>query len=412
MQKIKEIWQRLCAKIKSLFHIEVEKDTPVNSVMEYRERIKRYKNKVFIRTVIIVAAVLALLITAKITVDRWSYGDYKIVTTSVQEISVSAKYTEFGENILKYGGDEIAMLNRQESVIWTAAETMDNPEVEVCQNSCLVYDKKGTTMSIFDIEGKVGSIQTTLPILKAKVASQGVVAAILEDGDTTWVHVYDSDGENIVTAKTRMDSPGYPVDLSISEDGLLMAVSYLKVENNKIASYVTFYNFGNTGQNQMDNMVSSYTYTDTLVPDVEYLDETYAVAFREDGFSVYKGKQIPEEECSVEVSDEIVSVFYDKSSVGLILRNINSEQPYRMELYNLKGKLKWSVEMDQLYDEIKVSKNQILLYNNTGFAVYSMKGVCRYQGAMKEGTLKNFFKIAHNRYMAVLEGGIETIKLS
>ena len=53
------------------------------------------------------------------------------------------------------------------------------------------------------------------------------------------------------------------------------------MENNKISTYVTFYNFGHTGQNQVDNVVSTYGYGDILIPDIEYLDEKYAVAFSE-----------------------------------------------------------------------------------------------------------------------------------
>ena len=68
-----------------------------------------------------------------------------------------------------------------------------------------------------------------------------------------------------------MDSPGYPVDLAVSPDGLLIMVTYLYVEDNKTTSYVAFYNFGNTGQGQMDNMVSGYTYEGTLVPQVAYM---------------------------------------------------------------------------------------------------------------------------------------------
>ncbi len=400
-------------KIKEIFALfRQEEDAPINSVMEYRERMKRQKRKALLKTTAIVVAVVSAVLFAKYEIDHWTYDGYEIITDTMQDTVMSAKYTEFGENILKYGGDEIALLNRQEEVLWTYSATQNAPVVEICENACLVYDKKGTTFSVFNLEGQLGTIHTTLPILKAKVAKQGVVAAILEDGDTTWVNVYNTDGEIIVTSKTRMENPGYPVDISLSSDGLLMGVSYVKVENNKISSDVTFYNFGHTGQNQVDNVVSTYNYGDTLIPDIEYLDEKYAVAFNENGFYIYKGQQIPDEKEKVLVNSEIISVFHDDSHVGLILRNKNSDAPYQLELYNLNGKKKWSVPLESLFDTVKISQNEILLYNSTNFAVYSMKGICRFEGAIQEGAVDGLFKIARNRYLAVLDSGIETFKLT
>ena len=69
-------------------------------------------------------------------------------------------------------------------------------------------------------------------------------------------------------------------------------VSYLYIEDNRTTSYVAFYNFDNTGQSQMDNMVSGYTYEGTVTPQVQYLAEGKSVAFRDNGFVIYTGKQI------------------------------------------------------------------------------------------------------------------------
>ena len=102
--------------------------------------------------------------------------------------------------------------------------------------------------------------------MKARTASQGVVAAILEDGETTWINFTIRTAVRSPREKTSVDSPGYPVDLDVSENGLLIGVAYLTVADNQVSSYVAFYNFGNTGQNQMDNMVSGYTYDDVWRP--------------------------------------------------------------------------------------------------------------------------------------------------
>ena len=380
--------------------------------MKIKQKMKELRGKkALLLTAGIIIVCVFLIIGGKYLMDHWTYSGYKVVTETVQEDTISTNYIEFGDNILKYGGDEVSILSRQREILWNEPQTIDNPMVDICGEYCVVYGKNGTTMSVFNMSGKKGSIQTGMPVLKAKVAGQGVVAAVLEDGETTWINLYDVDGEEIVTGKTRVDSPGYPVDLAISDNGLLLCVSYLKVENNKPASYVAFYNFGNTGQNQMDNMVSGYTYAGTLVPDVEYLGNSRAVAFRDDGFEIYQGKQIPEEVKTVKVEDEILAVCSDDSYIGIVCRETGKSSDYRMDIYNSRGELECSTGVDMAFDHMAISKDQILLYNNNEFAVYTTKGVCRYQGAIKEGNLQSFFKVARNRYMAVLDGGVETIKL-
>ncbi len=390
---------------------EREASASKENIIKYRERVRRQKRRRYFRIIAVLTVIISIVLLVWYSIDHWSYDAYEVISHKVQDTEMSAQYIEFGENILKYGGDEAALINRQDEVLWNVTETMKHPVVETCGASWLMYDQKGTSFSVFNLEGKLGTVQTNLPILKAKVTNQGLVAAVLDDGDTTWINLYNTDGSVIVTSKTQMAATGYPIDISLSSDGLLMAVSYVKIENNKISNNVTFYNFGNTGQNLVDNVVCTYNYGDILVPDVEYLDNLWAVAFCENGFGIYKGQQIPEEQVRVTLEQEIMSVFYEGESIGLIVRSGNSDAPYSMEFYNREGKHKWSVPLKTLFDTVKISQNEILLYNKTNFAVYSMKGICRYQGAIEEGNMHGLFKIARNRYLAVLDSGIATFKL-
>lgn len=123
-----------------------------------------------------------------------------------------------------------------------------------------------------------------------------------------------------MTAKTSVDSPISGRSF-LSDNGQLMAVSYLCVKNNQPASFMAFYNFGNTGQNQMDNQVSGYNYVGTLIPQVDYLSDAQALAFSDDGFLTYSGKQIPEESNQITLDDDILSVFHDDQYVGLAYKS-------------------------------------------------------------------------------------------
>lgn len=384
----------------------------INSIMDYKERKKRRR-----KTAALLmggAAVLLLLLIFLIwnIVERWEYEAYKVTAVMEQEDTLSTNYVEFNDSILKVSSDEVSLLNRQGDALWKTAQSMNNPQTDICQEYCVVYDKNGSTMILYNYEGRQGEIKTNLPILKARVSKQGVVAAVLADGENTWINVYSKDGQEIVNGKTRVDSPGYPVDLSISEDGLLLAVSYLCVENGQPASFVAFYNFGSSGQNQMDNMVSGYTYEGILVPSISFMENAHLVAFRDDGFAIFQGKQIPEEKIIKEMEQEILSVFCDESYIGLVFREQEEEYAYRIELYSKNGNLKWTCGTDIAFDQIQISKGRILLYNSSEFAVFTMRGHCRYTGSFQDGQIRNMFKTGKNEFLVVTDQGLKTIKLT
>lgn len=390
---------------------EKKKEGFISSVTEYKEQIlKKHLKKIFIISGVLAGIMLAVFLTFFI-IRKWNYHSYSVITQTSWEKTSSVKYMQAGDNILKYGGDDITLLSRQGNELWNEPYLIENPMVDVCENTGVVYDKKGSFMIVFNETGKVGEIKTKLPVIKAKVSQQGVVAAILEDGETTWINLYDFKGNEIVTSKTRVDSPGYPVDISISKDGMNMAVTYFCVRAYKPSSYVAFYNFGSTGQNQMDNMVNAYTYTDVLVPSIKYFSDSRIVAFRDNGFSLYAGKKIPEEYKTVKIKDTILNIFSNDEYIGVILSKGQGEESYRMELYNKKGEMEWSENLEIPFEKAYISGDEIILYEKNRFAVYSLYGACRYQGKFNEGSIVNIFQIAKNRYMVIMNEGMVTIKL-
>ena len=124
------------------------------------------------------------------------------------------------------------------------------------------------------IEKQLGTITTALPIRNLCVAANGVVAAILEDTDVTWIYVYDTAGEVLVSFYTTMKNAGYPVSVSLSPNALLCAVSYIYVDAGIVKSKVAFYNFDEYGRNQIDNLVGGYNHTDTVVPYVQFMNNS------------------------------------------------------------------------------------------------------------------------------------------
>ncbi|MGI6069589.1 MAG: DUF5711 family protein [Blautia sp.] len=385
-----------------------------NELEDYKARIAYYRKRNIIRALIAVGAVALIAFLVVFVIQKRSYHSYKVIATSDQEDTVSTKYTELDGKLFKYSGQGASLVSKEQETLWNVAyDEMQNPTTDKCGETIVVYDQGNTTMAIFNEEGQLGSVQTSLNIVKARVARQGVVAAILDGGDDTWINFYAADGSLIAENQTRVDDPGYPLDISVSEDGMMIMVTYQFVDGGKTTSYVAFYNFGTVGQNQIDNIVSGYKYEGVVIPQVAYLKDDIAVAFRDDGFTLFKGKQVPKEGNTVKVEKEIVSAFYDEDMVGLVFKNDNKEskdKQYVMNVYGTNGNLKFKKEFSIPYTNIKVSGGQVVMNNSSQVCVISGSGVEKFNGTIDEGSISDFFKLGMNRYMLVLDNGLSTIK--
>ena len=378
---------------------------------DYNKKRSRHKRNAVKRTIITAVAVVAAIAAVGFYMEKRSYHNYKIVQSSEQEDVISTSYVEMDGDILRYSPDGVSLVSDKMNTLWSETYQMQNPMADVNGTRAVIADKDGTEMEIYDKSGKTGSVTTSYSIIKARVSKSGMVAAILVGGDDTWINFYSTDGSLIAENQTKVDDPGYPLDVAVSDDGVVMMVTYQFVEGSDTTSYVAFYNFGDVGQNEDDRIVSGYKYEGVVVPQIQYLDNNQSVALKDNGFTLYQGSQIPKEVKTVKVDQEIVSTFFDNDMIGLVFKNDSKDKQYTMEVYTTDGKLKFQQDFNIPYTTIKLSGGNILMYNSSQMCVMNSRGVQKYMGSV-DGTIKDFFKIGWNRYLLVLDSGVDVIKLS
>ena len=378
---------------------------------KHKKSVGKYMPDTMRRGLMIAAAAVALIFLVVLYIQKRSYHDYKILKTSEQEDTISTNYAEMDGKILRYSHDGVSLVNKNLDTLWSETYDMQTPMADVCSGKAVIADKDGTALEIYDKSGKTGSITTSYSIVKAKVSKSGVVAAILDGGDDTWIDFYSTDGSLIAENQTKVDDPGYPMDVALSDDGVIMMVTYQFVEGSDTTSYVAFYNFGDVGQNEDDRIVSGYKYEGVVIPQIQYLSNNRSVALKDNGFTIYQGSQIPKEVKTVETDKEIVSTFYDDDMIGMVFKNDSKDKQYMMEVYTTEGKLKFKQDFNIPYTTIRLSGGNILMYNSSQMCVMNSRGVQKYMGSV-DGTIKDFFKIGWNRYMLVLDSGVDVIKLS
>ena len=373
-------------------------------------RIAIRKRKKILRPVAVMLAFIIVGILGFLYIQNRSYHDYKILESSEQEDTVSTQYVNLDGKILRYSPDEVSVVNSNLETVWSENYQIQNPIADVCGDSAVVADRDGTTMVFLNKKGITGSVTTSYSIVKAKVSRCGMAAAILDGGDHTWINLYNLDGSLVAECQTNIQDPGYPMDVAIADNGVVMMVAYQYVSGGETTSYVAFYNFGEVGQNEEDRIVSGYTYDGIVIPQIRYLGST-AAAVRDDGITLYSGRQIPKEMKTIQVEKEIVSTFYDDDCIGLVFKNDSKDKMYTMELYSTDGKLIFSKDFNISYTTIQMNDGYIMMYNSSQLCVLSKNGTEKFYGSV-DGNVKDFFKFGWNKYLLVLDTGVEVIKLS
>ena len=140
-QRIKDIWEKR-ENLKRFFILEEREGVSPDFLDGMKERLLRCKDSKVLRFLAAAAGCALLIWLVKYTIDNWQYQNYKVVTETVQEDTVSVQYTEYGDNILKYGGDEVSLQNRQGETVWNEPQTMNNPTVDICDEYVWFMIKK------------------------------------------------------------------------------------------------------------------------------------------------------------------------------------------------------------------------------------------------------------------------------
>lgn len=361
----------------------------------------------------IIAIVLLIILASGIYLyNKYNkYDGYKVIKSIDIDSGAGSRYIPFGNFVVRYSSDGIAYIDEDET-IWDEAYEMKSPMLDVCGSYLAVCDKNTNDIYIYNEKGKQGQITTSYPIIRLEVAEQGVVAALLEDQDANYIEVYDKEGKCLVSHKTLIDENGYPLNFSLSDDGTKMMVSYLTINNGTINNKILFYNFSKAGKNSSDRVVGTFDqYGETIIPSVQFVSNNDAVAVGENILSSYKMKTKPDLQEEVTFKDEIQKVFYSEDYVGLVFKNTDSKNPYRVEVYNLNGSrvMKADIEMD--FDTIRFAGKNVVMYDDMNCQIISLKGVSKFKHTFKEEITDIIPLDGLRTYLLISNSAIEKIRL-
>ena len=378
---------------------------------EYTDKLRNHKINKVKKYVLILLAVLVVFIGIKVYMANKTYSEYEITENILAGDTTKCKFYEYGEYFLRYSDDGLACFYGSE-MVWNQAFEMKQPIIDVCRGYVAIAEQRTNDIYIFNMDGTQGKVKTTYPILDIEVANQGVVAAITEEGALNHIEVIDKNGNLLAMGQTVIAGDGCPVDLSISEDGTKLIVSYLYVSGGVTQTRVVFYNYSEVGKNEVDRIVGGFNqYKTTIVPKVEFITNDVAVAFGDDMFTIYSIKQKPSILFETQLEKEVKSIFYSEEYIGFVFEPENLDMPYTMNIYDEEGKLIYEGKLDMEYKNIKIDGDNLLIYNEETLTVQGIKGKVKFNNTIEGGVNEILGLDSGYKYILVTNESIDAIKL-
>ena len=393
---------------------EREKRLGVSQPVNYKDKIKSHKLTILYRAALVIVLIAAVAVFLVVQWKNKVFSESVVVSSTPITIVQGAMVENLGGNILLYSKDGASCIDAKGNALWNQTFEMQEPMLSVCNNVAAIGDYNGRTVYVVSSTGQLGTVNTNLPIRKICVSQSGVVAAVLDDAEVTRILLYNGNENtdtSIVDITATMDKSGYPMSLSLSPNGKLLAISYLHVNSGEMKSSVAFFNFGEVGKNESDNYVSGYDYPDTVIPYVQFMNNSAAFAVSDDRIVFFEGGEKPANKATALLNEEVQGIYYNEDYVGLVFHNQTGESAYRLDVYNTAGTKIHSQLFDMEYTDIIFSRDQVIIYNDMDCKICNMSGVDKFTGTFEKPSSLLVPTSSNYKYVSVTSNSVDVIEL-
>lgn len=336
-----------------------------------------------------------LMVVCALAFAFWNreFQSYEEVTSTPNSEANDTRFVLYRGDYLKYSKDGISYLDQKEKIIWTEAYNMEKPKISVQGEYAVVADLGGNQIQLFDKDGKIGEYSMPYPVKNVQAAAQGVFCVVLMEEGSSYIRLYNRDGKLLTDIKSQLESNGYPLAVSISSDGMKMAVSYYFVDGMKSKNILSFYNFGEGGKGQSGNLVGTYQFEDTLIPKVMFMDDDTICAVGDNQTLFFQMDVKPKKIRKIEFEREIKSVFSSSQYIGFIYENDQEvvergdASPYQVSIYKKNGRLKTDFGIETLYEENILIDDILYSYTGSACSLRTLKGIEFFQNDMGQNII-------------------------
>ena len=387
-------------------------ETSREDLEELEEKIKKHRRKMRRRVVFTVLIVVSVFVIVELWSALRTYSGYEVQSKAERQDIAATKFEMFQGNILEYDNDGIMCHNTNDQLIWNQSYEMTTPMLASCGQYLTVYDRGGTSIYIMSESGLVKKLETATPINRVCIAQQGTIAVLMKEDTVSYVRLYDKKGTELASGEFYEEKGSFPVDIALSYDAQKLAVDMLDVTGGKVCSTVNFYNFGSVGQNEIDNIVGSYSYKNILISELVYTDNNKMLAISDNGFIWFDGAQKPVQKKEIKFKHDVQSVFYNKKYVGISYSDSEKENSWHIMVYDMNGKTVMENDTEIAYNRIELlDNNEICVRDDYNCELFTIHSIRKFQYTFDRQLYNILSGSDGQNYTFVMSGEVEEVHL-
>ncbi len=364
---------------------------------------------------LVIAIIIALALAAFVILQIRHFTEITLEDTLEVEGAAASEYVMFGSNIVKYNNDGATSSDNTGHMVWDETYEMADPTLEQSDGYLMIYDKNGTSIHVMSETGTAGVLTTSLPITYADVSSSGTVAVLMQNGGTGHIELMSYDGTILASGEVHFENTGYPMSIAISPNSEKLVVSLLSVTDGVMKTVVNFYNFGSAGQKEIDNIVSTYEYEGTVIPEVDFVSSGRAIAFGNDKIILYDASSRPKESRTIEPLGDMSSVLHNDNYFGYITQEEDEETKEMqtvVEIYTTRGYHRYSQVLDSSDEIVQLMDNdELLVTDQKNVKIYNIYGVNRFEYTFDNTIYALLPQIKAREYVVVYQDSIDKFML-
>ena len=388
------------------------KTVPAMDMDEYKQKIREHRLKILKRTLVTALIVFVIIAGLFLFLALRHYEDFDVNSTVERSDTAATIFEEFQGNILKYSNDGALYTDTYNERIWNQTYEMAKPTIDMCEDYLAIYDKKGTQIYIMTSQGLVSNIETTMTIEQVSIAAQGTVAVLMGDQSNSYLVVYDKNGKELVNGAIYGEDGGYPIAIALSNDAIKLAVSMLYINDGNVKKTIAFYNFGSVGENEIDRIVSANSFSDMVIPQLDFVSDDRMVAYGDSEIAIFEGTQKPKLAQEIPLTGEAKSIFNNNKYVGVVYSNNDEKLTHHVAVYDMHGFTVMEKDFSQEYTEIGfLSNNEVCILNDHSCDIYTVRGIYKFHYDFDEELYKVISGGTGLNYTIILENSTEKVRL-
>ncbi len=369
---------------------------------------KKKKRKRFIKKIITIFSIFALIFIGYITKDKWLpifdgivYKISNVVSTDDYKKNFPIKISSGSSNKTSTFSDRIALLNDTNLYIYkrdgelqrSYQHTMTDPIIKTVSDRVLLYDYAGTKLYVEGRSDRAFSITSDSKILYSNISRDGSICIVTKsDTAASDITIYNNKGnkimfssfkEKIVDVTFLYDSDGCVVSTISANGGELMTKQYCLdfSKNNEVWSSNISHTLPLSASIRSNESIS-------IIGDTKY------IAISDEGTELY----------SYNYTNEI-SAWHTSNGISAIIQNDSNKRSIELLIFSSTNK-KSVVNIEGEYKKVKVIDDKIYILTKTSVVIYDENGNLTNSFKLKK-TYEDFCVIDNYLYLT----GIQEINI-